>query len=228
MPITLRDSTNNVAFVPLGNGLPKYHWGMSQNIEYKRFSVYGLLDASVGQKLWNIAYHWSLGDFQSEEIDQSGKSVETRSRSDTTGAAVRPPPPAATPASAGSTMRSVRARYSVEDASYVKLREVTVNYRVGAVGGAGDWKVGRRRPEPEDVDGFPRLRSGSWQHHGSAQLVGADAGRRISVPEPAHATRSSCRPRSSKTQTTGGRVASMAARPRHSCLVRHLMFQKLQ
>ena len=26
--------TNNIAFVPIGNGLPKYHWGMSQNIDF--------------------------------------------------------------------------------------------------------------------------------------------------------------------------------------------------
>jgi hypothetical protein len=32
--------------------------------------------------------------------------------------------------------------YNVEDASYVKLRELSVNYNVGALFGTGDWKVG--------------------------------------------------------------------------------------
>jgi hypothetical protein len=32
--------------------------------------------------------------------------------------------------------------YNVEDASYVKLRELSVNFNVGPLGGIGDWKVG--------------------------------------------------------------------------------------
>ena len=30
----------------------------------------------------------------------------------------------------------------MEDASYIKLRELTVNFRIGQVGGSGDWKIG--------------------------------------------------------------------------------------
>jgi hypothetical protein len=32
--------------------------------------------------------------------------------------------------------------YNIQDASYVKLREASVNFRIGAVGGRGDWKIG--------------------------------------------------------------------------------------
>jgi len=142
MPITLRDSTNNIAFVPVGNGLPKYHWGLSQTFDFKRFNVYGLLDAYRGQKLWNIAYHWSLGDLQSKEIDQNGKSVETakpigyywrRGQSNSPGGN----------AGVGGLYDALGpSTFSVEDASYVKLRELSVNYRLGALGGYGDWRVG--------------------------------------------------------------------------------------
>jgi hypothetical protein len=38
MPITLRDSASNIAFVPVGNGLPKFHWGWSHTIDFNRFS----------------------------------------------------------------------------------------------------------------------------------------------------------------------------------------------
>src|SRR6185436_5745795 len=31
--------------------------------------------------------------------------------------------------------------YSVESASYAKLREVTLAYRIGRIGGVGDWEV---------------------------------------------------------------------------------------
>ena len=142
MPITLRDSTNNVAFVPLGNGLPKYHWGMSHNMEYKRLSVYGLLDASIGQKLWNIAYHWSLGDFQSKEIDQNGKSVE---EAKPLGYYWRRGPsqsPGGNAGIGGFYDALNPSSYSIEDASYMKLREVNVAYHIGAIGGRGDWKIG--------------------------------------------------------------------------------------
>jgi TonB-linked SusC/RagA family outer membrane protein len=142
MPITLRDSTNNVAFVPVGNGLPKYHWGLSQNFDYKRLNVYGLLDAYRGQKLWNIAYHWSLGDFQSSEIDQSGKSVETAKP---IGYYWRRGPsnsPGGNTGVGGLYDALGPSTFSVEDASFVKLREITINYRIGSVGGAGDWKIG--------------------------------------------------------------------------------------
>ena len=60
-------------------------------------------------KLWNMAYHWSLGDLQSEEIDQQGSRLKMQSRSATSGAAVRQRHLVATQASAGSMMRLVRA-----------------------------------------------------------------------------------------------------------------------
>jgi hypothetical protein len=144
MPIALRDSTGGIANVPVGNALPKYHWGMSHNVDWKSFSLYGLLDAARGQKLFNIQYAWSLGDLTSKQVDQTGKSVET----------AKPvgywwrQGPSASP-TAGSTA-GVGGFYDVlgpnifntEDASYVKLREASLTYHVGRVGGNGDWKVG--------------------------------------------------------------------------------------
>ena len=142
MPITLRDSTNNIALVPVGNGLPRFHWGMSHNIDFKRFNVYGLLDAYRGQKLWNIAYAWSHGDLQTSDIDQTGKSVETakpigyywrRGPSNSPGGNV----------GVGGLYDALAPNtFNVEDASYVKLRELSVGYRLGALAGRGDWKVG--------------------------------------------------------------------------------------
>jgi len=142
MPITLRDSTNNIATVPLGNGLPRFHWGFSQNFDYKRVNVFALLDAYRGQKLWNIAYHWSLGDFQSDIIDQTGKSVE---EAKPIGYYWRRGPsnnPGGNAGIGGLYDALNPSSFTVEDASYVKLRELTLNFRVGAIGGTGDWKVG--------------------------------------------------------------------------------------
>jgi hypothetical protein len=144
MPITLRDSLGNKANVPVGNALPKYHWGLSQNFDWNRLNIYGLLDAVRGQKIWNIQYAWSLGDLTSGAVDQTGKSVETakpigyywrqgKSASPTDG-----------------STRGVGGFYDVlgpntfntEDASFVKLRELSANYRLGSLFGNGDWKIG--------------------------------------------------------------------------------------
>ena len=144
MPIVQRDSSGAVSNVAVGNGLPKYHWGLSQNIDIGRFNVYGLLDASRGQKLFNIQYAWSLGDLQSADVAQVGKTVETakvlgyywRQGPSTS-------PTAGSTAGIGGFYDALGPNtYNVEDASYVKLRELSVNYRLGAIGGTGDWKVG--------------------------------------------------------------------------------------
>lgn len=142
MPITLRDSTGNIAFVPLGNGLPKYHVALSQTIDFKRFNLYGLLDSYQGAKLWNIAYHWSLGDFQSDVIDQDASSVETARP---IGYYWRRGPSVSPGGNAGvgglyDALNPSSATF--EDASYIKLRELQVNYRIGRVAGTGDWKIG--------------------------------------------------------------------------------------
>jgi hypothetical protein len=142
MPITLRDSTGNIAFVPLGNGLPKYHVALSQTVDYKRFNLYGLLDSYQGAKLWNIAYHWSLGDFQSDVIDQDESSVETARP---IGYYWRRGPSVSPGGNAGvgglyDALNPSSATF--EDASYIKLRELQVNYRIGRVAGTGDWKIG--------------------------------------------------------------------------------------
>jgi TonB-linked SusC/RagA family outer membrane protein len=143
-PITLRDSTGAIANVPLGNGFPKYHWGLSQTVDWKRINVYGLLDAARGQKLFNVQYAWSHGDLTSGDVDQAGKTVETakpvgyywRQGASTS-------PTSGSTAGVGGLYDVLRPNsFNVEDASYVKLREVSVSYRVGAVGGNGDWKVG--------------------------------------------------------------------------------------
>jgi TonB-linked SusC/RagA family outer membrane protein len=144
MPIAMRDSTGAIANVPVGNAMPKYHWGFSQNVDFNRFSLYGLLDAARGQKLFNIQYAWSLGDLTSKQVEQTGKSVES----------AKPlgywwrQGPSQSP-TAGSTA-GVGGFYDVlgpntfntEDASYVKLREASLTYHIGQFAGNGDWKVG--------------------------------------------------------------------------------------
>lgn len=132
-PILERDSLGAVPVLPIGNALPDFRWSLSQNFRYKRFTAFGLLDAVVGKDVWNIGRQWSLGDFMHRDTDQSGKTV----------ADARP---------IGYYFRAVSTQgigglydvlapnnNTVEDAGFVKVREISVGYRIGSIGGVGNW-----------------------------------------------------------------------------------------
>jgi len=141
MPIRLRDSLNAPMQVALGNSMPDFHAGWSSNFSYRKFTAYGLLDGAFGRKVWNEGYHWALGDFMAGTVDQAGKSVEDAKP---IGYYYR-----AGPADVGGST-GVGGLYnvlgptseSVEDASYVKLREASLSYNIGPVGGQGNWTLG--------------------------------------------------------------------------------------
>ncbi len=136
-PILRRDSTGAVALYNLGHALPKFHWSFSQNFGFKKFTAYALLDATVGKSVWNEQRQWSLGDFQTAEADQFGKSVADAKplgyyyRTVSNG-----------PSFGGLYNILAPSNHSVEDASFVKLRELSIGYRFGKLPGApGDWTV---------------------------------------------------------------------------------------
>jgi hypothetical protein len=135
LPIILRDSNGTAPVVPVGNALPRYRWSMANNFGWKRLTAYALLDATVGKGVWNQGRQWSLGDFMHRETDQIGRSVETARP---IGYYFR----AQAPASSGiGGLYDVLGpnNNTVEDAGFVKLREVTLGYRLGRIGGFGDW-----------------------------------------------------------------------------------------
>jgi TonB-linked SusC/RagA family outer membrane protein len=143
MPILLRDSTGQPSLVQLGQTLPKFRYGFSNNVRYKRLTAYGLLDASIGGKIWNQGYHWSLGDFMSGGVDQSGKSVETAKPA---GYYWRAGPGVGGNAIGTGGFYDILGpnRETVEDGSYAKLRELSLSYRIGRlpVLNRGDFSVG--------------------------------------------------------------------------------------
>ena len=143
MPIQLRDTlTNAPVRTLLGNAMPDFHSAISTNFSWKKLSVYGLLDGFFGREVWNEGYHWALGDFMAGSVDQKGRSVEDAKP---IGYFYR-----AGPSAYGGGSSGVGGLYdalgptneSTEDASYVKLREMTVSYNIGRVAGRGDWTVG--------------------------------------------------------------------------------------
>ncbi|MHB1095031.1 MAG: SusC/RagA family TonB-linked outer membrane protein [Gemmatimonadaceae bacterium] len=172
-PILQRDSTGAVPLFNIGHALPDFHWAFSQNFNYKKFTVYALLDATVGKSVWNEQRQWSLGDFQMTEVDQHGKSIGDAKP---LGYYFRA---ASTGGIGGLYDLLAPNNNTVEDASFVKLRELSIGYRIGRLPGVGgDWNVsliGRNLKTWTDYTGYDPevgLTGGNFQ---SGALSAVDA-----------------------------------------------------
>jgi hypothetical protein len=127
------------AQVPLGRALPDYRVAGSSNFSVGRVSAFALVDAAIGQSVYNQSRHWSYLDFLSRDQDQTGRSVGDAKPTSYYYRAGQP-----------DNSAGIGGLYDVlgpnnfftEKASYAKLREVTVAYRVGRVLGARDVTVG--------------------------------------------------------------------------------------
>ena len=122
----------------LGNSLPNFRTSFNNTITYKKLTVYGLLDGTFGHKINNQGEGWGLLDFSSGYFDMAAQTVET-----------------AKPLGYGWRVGGSEGagtggfydllgpnNYNVEDGSYVKLRELSISYKVGSIRGVGDWTVG--------------------------------------------------------------------------------------
>ncbi len=140
-PIVLRDTLNSIGGAitsqSIGSALPDFRYSVAQNFTFKKFSAYLLIDAVKGNSVWNQGRAWSFGDFTNFEEGQATGSVTTARP---LGYYFR----AGQPDNSG-----VGGLYdllgpnsvSVENASYIKLREVSLGYRIGKIAGQGDWTV---------------------------------------------------------------------------------------
>jgi len=111
---------------------------VSQDFTWHRFSAYASVDASIGQSVWNQGFHWAHLDFLSKDVDQVGKSVETAKP---IGYYWRTSPADGFSGTGGFYDQLLPNNETVEDASFAKLRELIVSYRVGPINGVGDWDV---------------------------------------------------------------------------------------
>jgi hypothetical protein len=115
MPIMLQDATGSPAVVNIGDGNPDFHFGVSNTVTWKSLTLYGLVDATVGGQVYHNTkqrmYQWG----RSADVDQVGKPQELK----------KPIEYYVNLYSAASP-----ADWFVEDAGFVKLREVSLAYQV--------------------------------------------------------------------------------------------------
>jgi TonB-linked SusC/RagA family outer membrane protein len=138
MPILLRDNNGNALNVALGNALPDFRFGITQDVRYRKFAFYALVDASVGQKIWNQGFHWAHLDFLSNDVDQVGKTVQAAKP---IGYYWRTSAQDGFGGLGGFYDQLAPNSYSVEDASYAKLRELLLSYHIGPISHTGDWEI---------------------------------------------------------------------------------------
>lgn len=113
VPFRLLTDAAVPADVKTGDSNPRFKWGLSNHVQWRNFSFYGLLDSQVGGNVYNSTkqrmYQW----WRHGEEDQFGKPEDRKK-------------PAAYYLALYNANSDID--YFVEDASFVKLREVSVRY----------------------------------------------------------------------------------------------------
>lgn len=115
----------------IGNVNPKFSWGLANNFRFKNFSVYALFDGQHGGQVYNFTKQWMTQDWRQGDMNMAGV-----------------PDAEKVPATVftGSLYNGlVASDYFVEDASFVKIRELSVSYDLGgrAMGIAGLNRIAR-------------------------------------------------------------------------------------
>jgi TonB-linked SusC/RagA family outer membrane protein len=115
MPITLKDAAGNARVVRIGEGTPDFHVGWTNNVTWGDLSFFALLDAQKGGQVYNQTqqrmYQWG----RSADVDQSGKPQELKKTVDYYVALYAANDP---------------TDYFVQPGGYVKLREMSMRYRL--------------------------------------------------------------------------------------------------
>ncbi|HEV2642888.1 MAG TPA: hypothetical protein VGT98_09285, partial [Candidatus Elarobacter sp.] len=115
MPILRTDSAGNTAVVKIGDGTPRFHYGVSNNVAWRDFTFYSLVDVNVGGNVYNQTNQRMYQYGRSSDVDQTGKPQELKKIVDyyvTLYSANNP------------------VDYFAENAGFVKLREVSLRYQL--------------------------------------------------------------------------------------------------
>lgn len=112
-PIKLLDANKNLAFVEIGNGNPDFIMGVSNSISWKGFQFYVLVDIKQGGDVYNRKSQWLTRDNRNGIEDMANVPTNLKKTLDYF---------------QGFYDVNTNNSYWVEDASFVKLREVAIGY----------------------------------------------------------------------------------------------------
>jgi len=112
-PIKLLDENGNLAFVQIGNGNPKFNMGIANTLTYKGITLYILVDVKNGGDVYNRKSQWLTRDSRNGIMDMAGVADGQKKVFDYYQAFYDV---------------NTNNAYWVEDAGYVKLREVALGY----------------------------------------------------------------------------------------------------
>lgn len=118
----------------IGNTLPSFRFAFNNTITYKKLSLYGLIDGTIGHSINNQGAGWGLLDFANGYFDMGNATVET-----------------AKPVGYGFRVGGSEGagtggfydllgpnNWNVESGSFAKVREIAVSYQLGKIAGIND------------------------------------------------------------------------------------------
>ena len=113
IPVKYYDEENSTDLVQIADALPDFSLGLNTTIRYKGFNLYMLWGAQIGGDVYNFTKQWSYRDGRAADQDQGIKPVDMRKST-----------------RYYEVLYDATARNShfVEDATYLKLRELSVGY----------------------------------------------------------------------------------------------------
>ena len=116
-PVTLKTAAGGDSIVRVGDSNPAFRLGLGNNFRWRGISLYGLLSAQLDGDIYNSTAQRMYQNFRHGDIDQTGKAEEQKKPIDYYFALYR----------GNNTSNAF-----VEDASYLKLREMSLKYTFGA------------------------------------------------------------------------------------------------
>ena len=118
MPIKVTNPDGTPAIVRIGDSNPDLRWGFSNNFRWRDFTLSVLVDGQIGGDVYNATKQRMYQYRRHADADQAGKPEE------------RKKPDVYYSAGNGLYNGNVEVSWFVEDATYTKLREVALRYRL--------------------------------------------------------------------------------------------------
>jgi len=115
-PLLLRDEEGNAKKVKIGNTNPDFRMGLSNTFSYKGLTLYALFDWKQGGDVYNRTRQWLYRDLRHGDVDQAGKPGNEKKAYDYYAGLYN--------------VNNITSEF-VDDASYLKIREISMYYTFG-------------------------------------------------------------------------------------------------